>query len=259
MKYIAALVIILFSLPAFAFPQPVGHVNDFAGILPGGQAIGDQLSAYEKNTTIQIAVVTIDALSPDQSTATYAVELFQQWGIGQKGEDNGVLVLIVENGTTGNRMRIELGYGIQGYITGAESGRILDRALPYYTQGDYQQAAQTIVDGIILDLKDYVPGNPAPKNDYTPLAGGAAIFIISYFPLIIFVVAIGLVIYAAGRCPYCRSRKIICEDDYCKCQNCGRRFKRKRNTPVFFFFGGVGGSSGGGFGGGSSGGGGAGR
>src|SRR3989338_9727709 len=138
MKYLAVLVLLL-AIPATlaAFPKPVGYVNDFASILPDSATLEQEVRAYEMNTTIEIAIVTISELPPDQTAATYANELFQEWGIGKKGEDNGILVLIIKNGTTGNRLRIELGYGIQGYITGAEAGRILDAALPYYTQGNY--------------------------------------------------------------------------------------------------------------------------
>src|SRR3989344_5438333 len=146
MKYIAAF-LLLVSL-SFAFPKPTGFVNDFANILPQGQELDKILSDLEKNTTIEIAIVTIESLPEDQTAATYAVELFNEWSIGKKGEDNGILVLIIKNGTVGNRLRIELGYGIQGYITGAESGRILDEALPYYTQGDYESTAETILYGL---------------------------------------------------------------------------------------------------------------
>lgn len=160
MKYFVLIVTLLFVSVAYAaFPQPVGFVNDYANILPDRASLESSLQQYEKNTTIEIAVVTLDSLPQDQTAATYAVELFQHWGIGKKGEDNGVLVLIIKNGTIGNRLRIELGYGIQGYITGAEAGRILDAALPYYEAGDYNGAAFLIVNELKEQLKDYVPGS----------------------------------------------------------------------------------------------------
>src|SRR3989344_4237561 len=144
-------IFVIFLLLAFAsaaLPKPAGYVNDFANLLTDRGSLENELMLYEKNTTIEIAVVTIDPLPQDKTLFEYGVEMFNEWGIGKKGEDNGILVLIAKNSTVGNRMRIELGYGIQGYITGAESGRILDEALPYYTQGDYESTAETILYGL---------------------------------------------------------------------------------------------------------------
>src|SRR3989338_11686064 len=150
MRYIpviAIFVAIIIVVPAFAahLPKPAGYVNDFAGILTDTQMLENELILYEQNTTIEIAVVTISNLPPDQTLFSYGVELFDEWNIGKRGEDNGILVLINKEHAPGNRLRIELGYGIQGYITGAEAGRVLDDALPYYEQGDYQLAAEIIL------------------------------------------------------------------------------------------------------------------
>ena len=153
------LIIITLSSIAFAaFPRPAGYVNDFAGILPNSAEFEDELRVYKENTTIEVAVVTLDSLPEDQTLFTYGVELFEEWDIGKKGEDNGLLILIVENGTVGNRLRIEVGYGLQGYITGAEAGRILDEALPYYEQGDYETVLDVILYQLSDQLENYVPG-----------------------------------------------------------------------------------------------------
>ncbi len=259
LKYIV-LFFILFVPLALGFPKPVGYVNDFASVLTDTSLLEQELRAYEMNTTIEIAVVTVEALPPDQTAATYAVELFQEWGIGKKGEDNGVLVLIVKNGTTGNRMRIELGYGIQGYVTGAEAGRILDEALPYYTGGDYQAAAETILIGISDELVDYVPAKKGANSSYTDIGFNILFFLLSNFPFFIFLIIIIVSVGMSHRCPYCVTGRITCSGDYCVCQKCGRKFKKKKRfAPVLI--GGFHRSGGGfgGFGGGGSGGGGAGR
>src|SRR3989338_1494470 len=161
MKCPAFLLFLIFiSSVAFAshLPQPAGYVNDFAGILADTAGLESELRMYEQNTTIEIALVTISNLPPDQTLFSYGVELFDEWNIGKRGEDNGILVLINKENAPGNRLRIELGYGIQGYITGAEAGAILDDALPYYEQGDHQLAAEIILNGLYGELADYVPG-----------------------------------------------------------------------------------------------------
>jgi uncharacterized protein len=258
-KYAILLIFFLAVPAAFAvLPAPVGFVNDYAGILPNAAILEKNLSDYEKATTIEIAIATIEALPPDQNIYTYSVELFQQWGIGKKGEDNGILVLIIKNGTTGNRLKIELGYSIQGYITGAEAGRILDRALPYYNQGDYATTANIIIDGLMDDLNDYQPGKivqgqgaPFSENyDYIPYV----------IILLIWISSIGYGIYSANRCPSCHKRMLESRGDYWVCKNCGKKIKKRRYATAMAggFAGGFGGG-GGGFGGGGSGGGGAGR
>jgi len=256
--------ILLISLAFAAFPNPVGYVNDFANVLANTAKLENELRLYEQNTTVEIAVVTIRELPPDHTLATYAVELFNEWKIGKKAEDNGILIIFVENGTRSNRMRIELGYGTQGYITGAEAGRMLDRALPFYEIGDYQKAAEIILADISGQLVDYSPENVRERR-----SGNTGLFlelifvILSNFPFLIFIIVFIVSIALSNRCPYCIKGKIMCEGDYCFCKRCGRKFtKRKRYAPFLVggsrgFHGGSGGF--GGFGGGSSGGGGAGR
>lgn len=259
MKY--GIIVFVFALiiatTAFALPQPVGFVNDFANVLTDKSMLEATLNAYEKNTTIEIAIVTIETLPQDQTAATYAVELFDQWNIGKKGEDNGILVLIVKNGTVGNRLRIELGYGIQGYITGAEAGRILDDSLPYYEQGDYQTTVEVILAGLSDQLVNYVPGKIIESDP-------PEVYIVSFLPVIFMVFIIIVSARYAEKCPHCGSKKIKCEmnSEECICLKCGKKFKKKKRSGfVPIFVGGFGGGGGGfgGFGGGGSGGGGAGR
>ena len=258
MKYLAVFAILLTASAVFALPQPAGYVNDFANIIPDKAVLEQELRDYERNTTIEIAVVTLESVPENYTLFDYGVELFQKWGIGKKGEDNGILVLIVKNGTVGNRLRIELGYGIQGYITGAESGRILDAALPYYTHGDYPSTVSTILDGLYAQLENYQAGNYKPNDT----AG-------STLPVIFFIFWVGLLIgipaasYYFRKCPQCGGRKFECYDTYCVCKNCGKKIKRNSSSGFFWIFAGAGGAGGGfgggGFGGGGSGGGGAGR
>ncbi|HIG96776.1 MAG TPA: TPM domain-containing protein [Candidatus Aenigmarchaeota archaeon] len=253
-----AIFILLFAVTAFALPQSTGFVNDYANILPDRAQFEEGLLLYEQNTTIEVAVVTLDSVPEGYTLFSYGVDLFKEWGIGKKGEDNGILILMVKNGTVGNRMRIELGWGIQGYITGSEAGTILDKAMPYYTQGDYQTALDIILLGLSDELVDYVPGKVVPRDQTVDIILS---LVLGNFPLFVFLVIIIIPIAMSNRCPYCRG-KIKCEGDYCTCLKCKKKFKRKkRYAPLIIggFGGGGGGFGGGGFGGGGSGGGGAGR
>lgn len=261
MKYLIPVVLILIALPVFAaFPKPVGHVNDFANILPDRAEFEQGLVNYEQNTTIEVAVVTLDSLPEDHTLFTYGVELFQDWSIGKKGEDNGLLILIVRNGTIGNRLRIEVGYGLQGYITGAEAGRILDDALPYYNQGDYEAVLDTILSGLSDQLTNYVPGQQQPAGIQDSLTRFFYSLVLSNPIFVVFIVIFVISMAFSSRCPYCLG-PLKCDGDTCTCKKCGRKISRKkRYAPILVGgFGRGGGGGFGGFGGGGSGGGGAGR
>lgn len=113
---------------------PSGYVNDFSGIIDpqDQQAIGTLASSLDAKTSAQVAVVTVKSTYPD-TIENYAVKLFQKWGIGQKGKDNGVLFLIASQD---HKLRIEVGYGLEGAITDAISSKIINQiVVPEFRQG----------------------------------------------------------------------------------------------------------------------------
>lgn len=122
------------SLPS----RPQGHVSDFANILSGQsrmrlESIGLEL---RQKTGVQIALVAIPSVQP-YSIEQYATKLFETWGIGRKGKDNGILLLVALND---QQVRIEVGYGLEGIITDAVSRRIIERSiLPAFRQGAYAE------------------------------------------------------------------------------------------------------------------------
>lgn len=118
------------------FPLPQGFINDYAGILPPTQRarIENILDQVEKKTTAEISVVTVKTTSP-LSVEQYAVRLFEAWGIGKKGKDNGILILVASGD---RKMRIEVGYGLEGAVTDLESNQIINGYMtPYFKKGDY--------------------------------------------------------------------------------------------------------------------------
>lgn len=104
----AALVATPLIARAYQSPgKPAGYVNDYAGLLSSGQksALNDQLTAFEKETSNEISVVTIASLEGD-TIENYAEKLFQEWGIGKADKDNGVLLLVARDD---REVRIEVG------------------------------------------------------------------------------------------------------------------------------------------------------
>lgn len=130
--------IFLFSLAAFAgevnFPSPTGFVNDYAGVLTADQKQSlEQISQSLKQTNgAELAIAIVDSVEPLDSKL-YAVKLFEKWKIGEKGKDNGVLVLLAMKE---RRIEIEVGYGLEGVLPDALAGQILDDyAVPSFKEG----------------------------------------------------------------------------------------------------------------------------
>ena len=150
--FMSAAIFLLFfyAAPAFAetklkIPKPAGYVNDFAGII-SAQNI-DNLDFYldelENKTGAQVAVVTLSSLQGN-SVEDVSLEIGRKWGVGQKGKDNGVVILVAPGD---RKMRIEVGYGLEGVITDGKAGRIRDDyMIPEFRQGNYEKG---IVNGAI--------------------------------------------------------------------------------------------------------------
>jgi uncharacterized protein len=153
--------------------KPQGWVNDFADIMSDTvkSQIDVRLAEVKKSTGVEIAVVTVTSLE-GMSVEEYAVKLFNAWGIGEKGKDNGVLFLIAP---TERKARIEVGYGLEPVITDGRAGEIIrETVIPFFKAGDYNQG---ILQGsmriaALITGKDFVPSIPTPRpesqTDTTP-------------------------------------------------------------------------------------------
>jgi uncharacterized protein len=119
-----------------ARPDPPHLVNDFAQLLNQSESetLEQKLIEYEKKTSTQIAIVTIESLE-EEEIADYATQLGHEWGIGQKDKGNGV-VLLVSKGD--RKMFIATGYGTETILTDAVCKRIIEQDLiPNFKQGNY--------------------------------------------------------------------------------------------------------------------------
>ena len=104
-------------------PYLQGRVTDDAEILSPGaiERIGARLADHEARTTDQVAVLTVAALD-GESIEDFALRVFEAWQLGQRDRDNGALVVVAPGD---RRMRIEVGYGLEGRLTDLEAGRII--------------------------------------------------------------------------------------------------------------------------------------
>jgi uncharacterized protein len=128
--------VLLVEATAQGLPAPVGKVNDFAKVLktPQRQALEAQLAELERATSAEVAVVTLRSLD-GRSVEDYATELFNTWGIGKRGQDNGVLILVA---VTDRAMRIEVGYGLEGVLPDGLAGEVIrETFLPRFRDNAY--------------------------------------------------------------------------------------------------------------------------
>jgi len=162
--------VIAWPVLALNFPNPQGYVSDFAGLLSPDTraALEADLAQLEKDTTAQVAVVTITSLDGD-TIEDYAVNLFEAWGIGQKNQDNGVLFIIA---LAEHKVRIEVGYGLEAIITDGRSGRILDNeVLPSFKTDDYNTGILKGAAAIENYIRDGTPPGPLEDNPAQSFVG----------------------------------------------------------------------------------------
>ena len=164
LKSLQIILLFLIFIPianAVEYPSPAGYVNDFANMLsPGDIArLNNEITAIEKDTTVEIAIVTVDSLQ-GVSVEEYAVKLFEKWGIGKKGNDNGLLILVAKNE---REYRIETGYGLESIINAARAGRIGREILePNFKKGEYGEGLYEAV----LEIKGLVENEPRVVSRY---------------------------------------------------------------------------------------------
>ena len=152
-----ALLFAAFAVPCVAepaFPELTGRIVDNAGLLNAEDrtAIEAELKAIEAKSTDQVVVVTLQDLG-GYAIDDYGYQLGRKWGIGQKGKDNGVLLIVVPSA---RKVRIETGRGLEAHLTDAMSRIIIENAiLPKFRRGDFSGG---IRDGV-RDIKATIEGD----------------------------------------------------------------------------------------------------
>jgi len=196
LKYVIlfAWLALLLWVPAVAcaeqpFPKPRGLVNDFAEVIPPSyeQQISTITNELLQKTKIPVVVVTM----PDIGGAEYndyANRLFSSWGIGQKGEDKGVLIFVT---VKERKMRIEVGYGVEAILPDGLAGEIRDRyMIPYLKTDNYGEGllrgtaavAQVIATDAGVSLTGEMPAmKVAPKKKRSGLALFPLFLILLFF------------------------------------------------------------------------------
>lgn len=176
------------------FPRPQGYVTDLAGLLSSQsvQHLNGLITYMKQKTGAEVAVVTLKTISP-YTIEDYGVRLFKNWGIGQKEKDNGILILVA---VQERKVRIEVGYGLEGAITDGTAGEIIRQIItPSFKQGHFDQGLVAGTESVLrLIAKEYTVDlpegitfrtNTRVKSKKSARGGGLFSFLISFFILII--------------------------------------------------------------------------
>lgn len=223
-------------------PEAVGRINS-------------TLNSLRNSTSVEVAVVAISSIG-DDTPENFAVKLFEKWGIGQKGEDNGLLILLI----SGDRyITFEVGYGLEGVLTDAITRRIRDNVMvPYFANNNWSDGMVAGVEATNEYLLSQLDPNSAPAQEMQEMQRrGDRNFLIMMGLMVVAVFGIAIYSMVASRrerrCPKCgKTMRIEGENSALiernvrlittqyRCPNCGNRMARNRRENI---------SSGGGFGG----------
>ncbi len=170
-------------------PSPPKLVNDFSGLLDANQtdALERTLVAFNDSTSTQIVVLIVNDLE-GYSKSDYAIEVGQQWGVGKKGFDNGVVILVKPKTTASKgEVFIATGYGLEGVIPDATGRQIVEmEMIPKFRENDYYGGIVAAVTTVMSLSKGEFTATQYSKKQKKSSGWGAVV------PIIIIIILISL-------------------------------------------------------------------
>ncbi|WP_326995013.1 TPM domain-containing protein [Chitinophaga sp. 212800010-3] len=169
-------------------PNPPSLVNDFAGILLKNEdeALEQKVVAYNDSTSTQIAIVTLKSVG-DYDISQVSLKILRDWGIGSKGKNNGILILVsVED----RKIRIETGYGMEGAVPDAIANDIINQIIkPAFREGRYYEGLNGAVDAIEKAAAGEYKADP--KQSEPGISPGVIFLVIMVIVIIVSIISRG--------------------------------------------------------------------
>jgi uncharacterized protein len=165
---------------AFDVPALKARVNDYAGLLAPAtiNQLEQALLAFEQSESTQIVVLTINSLQ-GESLEDASMQVAEAWKVGQKNLDNGAILLVSKSD---RKIRIEVGYGLEGSLTDLISGRIIrNEIVPAFRNGNFDQGVANGVAAMMAAVKGEYQAQPAAKQ---PMGRESSV---NFIPLIVFI------------------------------------------------------------------------
>jgi uncharacterized protein len=204
---VLALILLLFGLRAVAadlkFPALTGRVVDDAGILNPSTTseIDEMLAQHERTASEQVVVVTLGSLQ-GHTIEDYGYQLGRFWGIGQKGKNNGAILIVAPND---RKVRIEVGYGLEGQLTDAISRVIIESTiLPQFRSGDFNAGVLAGTGAVLRALGDDAAANLHSEPEGSPVGQTSDAHPVPFSPffLLILFAIVFLLMMRRSRHPY---------------------------------------------------------
>ena len=187
----ALLIAFLLTAPALSaaleVPPLRGRVNELAGLMPPERAhqLESRLEQFESETGHQVTVLTIPTLEGEDIEG-FSIRVAESWKIGQKGFDNGVILIVAKND---RKLRIEVGYGLEGVLPDAIASRIIREIIvPHFRDNDFASGIEAGIDAILKVTRgESLPEMARPQRSPTgPISGDegaviAALFLAPFF------------------------------------------------------------------------------
>lgn len=176
----------LTTVSAFALEVPAlkGRVNDYANMITpkAERTLSDALANFEATDSTQFVVLTVPSLEGD-SLEAFSMRVAEAWKIGQKGKDNGALLLVSK---ADRSMRIEVGYGLEGVLTDVLSGQIVDNIIaPEFKQGRFDDGFLLGIAAMIKAARGEFKGTGVVKQQRRSSGGGLfkVLFLLFFLPI----------------------------------------------------------------------------
>jgi uncharacterized protein len=205
--------------PLSSIPNPRVRDGTWVTDMPGAlradtiARLNATIGAFERTTGVEMAVVVVQSLDGSSIEAA-AEELFQLWGIGKKDRDNGLLLLW---SIGDRRVRVEVGYGLEGVLPDGKAGAILDAyVIPHFRTADFDAGILAGVDALIAAARDEAVELPLAATETYDEDSGSSLWLplVGSIPL-----GLGSLIgfrkwrrYRRRRCPQCKTRMHLLSD-----------------------------------------------
>jgi len=199
--------VLLLAAPALAadlkFPALTGRVVDDAGILSPStiSELDEMLAQHERTTSEQVVVATLGSLQ-GHSIEDYGYQLGRSWGIGQKGNSNGAILIVAQHE---RKVRIEVGYGLEGQLTDAASRVIIENYItPQFRKGDFNAGVLAGTAAMLRALGDDAAAKIHSEPEAEPVAQpiDENQGLLSPFVFLIFFLVVIFLIMRRNRFPY---------------------------------------------------------
>lgn len=187
--FVTSLLIILVIAAAVSaspdIPDYNGPVTDLAGILNQRsiQQLDNKIISYRDQSGNEIGVIIVPTLD-GRSIEDFGHDVYNKWGVGKKGNDNGVLFIVA---IKERKARVEVGYGLEGELTDLECGRLVSRSSPMaqnFRNGNYAAGIGAVIDGIIKGIGGEYKLPKSSRNDRGNKSSFGFIFFIVIFIII---------------------------------------------------------------------------